>query len=89
MDTELNETPDLDAPTDVALRGNLLTWHAVRQDAVIGYRVYEVVDGKTTHVESIPSHARKSIEVTNEAATYYVTAIDRLGNESKPSAMTE
>lgn len=89
VDTELNETPDLDAPTDVALRGNLLTWHAVRQDAVIGYRVYEVVDGKTTHVESIPSHARKSIEVTNEAATYYVTAIDRLGNESKPSAMTE
>lgn len=75
----------LEVPTNVALNGNLLTWHAVRQDDVIGYRVYEVADGKTNHIESIPSHARKSLEVTNEQATYYVTTIDRLGNESKPS----
>lgn len=89
VDTEMNTEVELDAPTNVELRGNLLTWHAVRDDAVIGYRVYEVVDGETTHIESIPSHARKSIEVTNEQATYYVTAIDQLGNESKPSQTTK
>ncbi|WP_215144232.1 class F sortase [Exiguobacterium qingdaonense] len=89
VDTELNETVDLETPTAVELKGNLLTWHAVRQESVIGYRVYEVVDGKATHIESVPSHARKSIEVTNENdASYYVTAIDQLGNESKPSQTT-
>lgn len=90
VDTELNETVDLETPTAVELKGNLLTWHAVRQESVIGYRIYEVIDGKATHIESIPSHARKSIEVTNENnASYYVTAIDQLGNESKPSEMTK
>lgn len=89
VDTEMNTEVELDAPTNVELRGNLLTWHAVRDDAVIGYRVYEVVDGETTHIESIPSHARKSIEVTDEQATYYVTAIDQLGNESSPSEQTK
>jgi hypothetical protein len=68
----------------------LLTWHAVRQESVIGYRIYEVVDGKATHIESVPSHARKSIEVASETGvSYYVTAIDQLGNESKPSEMTK
>ncbi|OGX78947.1 peptidase C60 sortase A and B [Exiguobacterium sp. SH31] len=85
VDSEIKSTVELDAPTNVTLSGNLLTWHAVRDDAVIGYRVYEVNDGNATRIESVPSHARKSVEVTNEQATYYVTAIDRLGNESKPS----
>ncbi|WP_214884449.1 MULTISPECIES: class F sortase [unclassified Exiguobacterium] len=90
VDTELNETVDLETPTAIELKGNLLTWHAVRQESVIGYRIYEVIDGKATHIESIPSHARKSIEVTSENnASYYVTAIDKLGNESKPSQMTK
>lgn len=88
-DTKLNETVDLETPTEVELQGNLLTWHAVRQEDVIGYRVYEIIDGKETHIKSIPSHARKSIEVMNEAASYYVTAIDQHGNESHPSAMTK
>ncbi|TCI44273.1 MULTISPECIES: class F sortase [unclassified Exiguobacterium] len=85
VDSEIKSTVELAAPTNVTLSGNLLTWHAVRDDAVIGYRVYEVIDGNATRIESVPSHARKSVEVTNEQATYYVTAIDRLGNESKPS----
>lgn len=89
VDTKINTEVELDAPTSVELRGNLLTWHAVRDDAVIGYRVYEVVDGEATHIESIPSHARKSIEVTNEQASYYVTAIDQLGNKSSPSQETK
>ncbi|WP_396129068.1 sortase domain-bontaining protein [Exiguobacterium mexicanum] len=89
VDTEMNTEVELDAPTNVELRGNLLTWHAVRDDTVIGYRVYEVVDGKATRIESIASHARKSIEVTNEQAAYYVTAIDQLGNESNPSEQTQ
>ncbi|WP_214890839.1 class F sortase [Exiguobacterium sp. s142] len=85
VDSEIKSTVELDAPTNVTLSGNLLTWHAVRDDAVIGYRVYEVIDGSATRIESVPSHARKSVEVTNEQASYYVTAIDRLGNESTPS----
>ncbi|EPE63448.1 sortase family protein [Exiguobacterium sp. S17] len=89
VDSEIKSTVELDAPTNVTLSGNLLTWHAVRDDAVIGYRVYEVNDGSATRIESVPSHARKSVEVTNEQATYYVTAIDRLGNESSPSEQTE
>lgn len=89
VDSEIKSTVELDVPTNVTLSGNLLTWYAVRDDAVIGYRVYEVIDGDATHIESVPSHARKSIEVTNEQATYYVTSIDRLGNESSPSEQTE
>lgn len=89
VDSEIKSTFELDVPTNVTLSGNLLTWHAVRDDAVIGYRVYEVIDGEATHIESVPSHARKSIEVTNEQATYHVTAIDRLGNESSPSEQTK
>lgn len=89
IDSEIKSTFELDVPTNVTLSGNLLTWHAVRDDAVIGYRVYEVIDGEATHIESVPSHARKSIEVTNEQATYHVTAIDRLGNESSPSEQTK
>lgn len=90
VDTELNETVDLEIPTAVERQGNLLTWHAVRQESVIGYRIYEVVDGKATHIESVPSHARKSIEVASKTGvSYYVTAIDQLGNESNPSVMTK
>ncbi|MFN4213885.1 sortase domain-bontaining protein [Exiguobacterium sp.] len=89
VDSEMNTEVELDAPTNVTLSGNLLTWHAVRDDAVIGYRVYEVIAGDATRIESVPSHARKSVEVTNEQATYYVTAIDRLGNESSPSETTK
>lgn len=79
----------LDVPTNVELRGTFLTWHAVRNDTVIGYRIYQVIDGENVHLESVPSHARKSIEVPDERATYYVTAIDRLGNESSPAEATE
>lgn len=89
VDSEIKSTVELDVPTNVALNGNLLTWHAVRDDAVIGYRVYEVIDGEAKHIESVPSHARKSMEVPNEGTVYYVTALDRLGNESKPSEQTK
>lgn len=89
VDTELNETVEIETPTAVELRGNLLTWDAVRQESLIGYHIYEVVDGKATHIENVPSHARKSIEVASETGVYYYVTADQLGNESKPPEMTK
>ncbi|WP_315906597.1 sortase [Priestia koreensis] len=77
-----------DAPTNVKVSGSFVTWYAVRSDDVIGYRVYrDNGNGGFQQVASIAAHQRKTY-LDEEASkhTYYVTAIDENGNESKPSA---
>ncbi|MYL35108.1 sortase [Pontibacillus yanchengensis] len=74
-------------PTNVEVNGTFVTWHAVRKEEVIGYRVYESKDGETYNkVASIDSHERKTYSEPNASKySYYVTSVDEDGNESDPS----
>ena len=80
-----NEAPD--APTNVNASGNFLSWHAVRDENVVGYRIYKAdQNGSYKQVESISSIERKSYTDENASnSSYYVTAVDIFGNESAPS----
>ncbi len=80
-----NEVPD--APTNLSVSGNFLSWHAVRDDNVVGYRIYKADEnGSYKQVESISSIERKTYSDENAStSSYYVTAVDIFGNESAPS----
>ncbi|MCD5324509.1 MULTISPECIES: class F sortase [Pontibacillus] len=77
----------LPSPEQVEVNGTFVTWHAVRDENVIGYRVYRSKDGETFEkVASVSSFERKNYTDPDASAyTYYVTAVDEDGNESKPS----
>ncbi|WP_084599539.1 class F sortase [Pontibacillus chungwhensis] len=95
--TELKETEqqtkekqvekELEAPQKVEVNGTFVTWHAVRDKDVIGYRVYRSADGETFEkVASVSSFERKNYTDPDASEyTYYVTAVDENGNESEPS----
>ncbi|WP_345240552.1 sortase [Pontibacillus salipaludis] len=78
---------ELEAPEKVEVNGTFVTWHAVRDEDVIGYRVYRSADGETFEkVASVSSFERKNYTDPDASEyTYYVTAVDENGNESKPS----
>ncbi|WP_100374243.1 class F sortase [Bacillus sp. FJAT-45037] len=91
--TELKEDETIPepppAPSNVALNGLLLSWHAVRDQAVVGYRVYQSENGETfDHVASISAHERKSYLLEMDQFTeLYVTSVDRDGSESERSEL--
>ncbi|WP_051314883.1 class F sortase [Alteribacter aurantiacus] len=77
-----------DAPENVVVQRDRITWHAVRDDSVIGYRIYrENKDtGHFDHIESVSAHERKSIRIERgEDGRFYVTAVNEEGIESEPS----
>ncbi|WP_052158962.1 class F sortase [Halobacillus sp. BBL2006] len=79
---------DIEAPSNVEVSGTFVTWHAVREVYVAGYRVYRSKDGDNFEkVASISAHERKTYADPEASKyTYYVTTVDLEGNESKPSA---
>jgi sortase (surface protein transpeptidase) len=80
-----------DSPENVEVTGTFVTWHAVRKDNIVGYRIYRGdKEGNFEKVGSISAHERKSYTDENAADySYYVTAIDAYGQESKPSEIAE
>ncbi|QFT90573.1 Sortase family protein [Bacillus sp. THAF10] len=79
------------SPTNVVVHDGYVTFHAVREVDIVGYRVYRAgEDGAFDLVTSISSHQRKSY-TDSEARnyTYYVTAINKQGGESEPSEITK
>ncbi|MFS0785902.1 sortase [Shouchella sp. 1P09AA] len=71
-------------PTELAIQGNLLSWYAVRDDYIAGYRIYEVSEnGKETYVASVSQQERKSYLIENDDVDYTVKTVDYFGNESK------
>ncbi|MFD1021009.1 class F sortase [Thalassobacillus hwangdonensis] len=92
--TELKEPEkekrEIAAPTNVEVNGTFVTWHAVREDYVAGYRVYRSENGEDFEkVGSISAHERKAFSDPDAGKyTYYVTTVDNEGNESKPSEKT-
>ncbi|MCP3764920.1 class F sortase [Domibacillus sp. A3M-37] len=78
------------APTNVEVNGTFVSWHAVREETVVGYRIYREENGKFKHVASISAFERKSY-TDSEAQNYryYITAVDAYNQESAPSKVTK
>ncbi|WP_175074371.1 class F sortase [Terribacillus sp. AE2B 122] len=75
------------APTEVKKSASALSWHAVRDDAIVGYRIYKVEGEKKKLVTSVAAFERKSIAIDDLDATYAVTAIDMDEQESEMNEM--
>ncbi|CAH0251331.1 hypothetical protein SRABI96_03186 [Peribacillus sp. Bi96] len=78
-------------PTNAKISGDLLTWYAVSDGNIIGYRVYKKQPGGTfTHIGSISEYERKNFVDKNATnAHYYVTAVNEYGQESAPSSFAK
>jgi sortase A len=78
------------APEAIQISGNLLTWHAVRNPDIIGYRIYrDSHDGKGQQIGSVGSNERKSFAgVEPENFSFFLTAVNIYGEESAPSEKT-
>ena len=78
-------------PTHVKMSGNLLTWYAVREGNIIGYRIYKKnLGGTFVHIGSVSEFERKSFADSDASqARYYVTAVNESGKESAPSSIAK
>ncbi|WP_337134541.1 class F sortase [Priestia megaterium] len=78
-------------PTHVKMSGNLLTWYAVREGNIIGYRIYKKNPGGTfVHIGSVSEFERKSFADSDASQSrYYVTAVNESGKESAPSSIAK
>ncbi|WP_191562222.1 hypothetical protein [Metabacillus idriensis] len=78
--------------TLIVLYGTFVTWHAVRKNNIVGYRIYrgDKEENNFEKAGSISAHERKSYTDKNAADySYYVTSIDAYGQESNSSEMAE
>lgn len=66
-------------PSNVKVTASNISWHAVRDDSIIGYRVYEK-DKKTgikKKIATISLFDRKKVEIqANEERQYFVTSVN-------------
>lgn len=79
-----NKQPE--APTNVTVTPFNLSWHAVRDDAIIGYRIYEedIESGELTKIATVSLFDRKKVEIVADSAKrYYVSSVDVDLNESE------
>lgn len=75
-----------EAPSKVTATPFNLSWHAVRDDAIIGYRIYEedIETGEMTKIETVSLFDRKKVEIETEPSKrYYVSSVDVDLNESE------
>lgn len=66
-------------PTNVTATSFNLSWHAVRDDAIIGYRVYkeDLATGEVKKIATVSLFDRKKIEIEPDASKrYFVTSVD-------------
>ncbi|MCM3609984.1 class F sortase [Planococcus sp. MERTA32b] len=78
-----------EAPTNVTATSFNLSWHAVRDDAIIGYRVYEedIETGEMKKIATVSLFDRKKVEIApDDAKRYYVSSVDVDLNESEKTA---
>lgn len=81
-----------DAPDNVKLNAASLSWYAVRDDAVIGYRVYEedLGSGEAEKIATVSLFERKSIPLeADESKRYYVVSVNVDLEESKKAYVAE
>lgn len=78
-DDKIEDNGKTPAAVKASVKGATLTWNKHPENDVIGYRIYQ--NGKK--VASVKSGER--LTFTGSNGTYYVTAVDIAGRESKPS----
>ena len=84
-DSQVSETLP-EPPAEVSATSFNVSWHAVRDDAIIGYRVYEQdpETGELTKIETVSLFDRKNVSISNsEGKRYYVSSVDVDLNESE------
>ncbi|MGD6817222.1 sortase domain-containing protein [Metabacillus sp. 84] len=79
------------APTQAEVNGNFVSWHAVRDEKIIGYRIYRKnKDGIPEQVGSVSSLDRKNYNDPDAGnSSYSVTSVDLYGQESQFAKWTE
>lgn len=80
------EIADPEPPSNVTATAFNISWHAVRNDAIIGYRVYEedIASGEIKKIETVSLFDRKNVTIQeDEGKRYYVSSVDVDLNESK------
>lgn len=73
-------------PANVTATSFNISWHAVRDDAIIGYRIYEkdIETGELKKIETVSLFDRKKVELkTDDTKRYFVTSVDVDLNESE------
>lgn|GEM_PF-3836609 len=63
-----------------------ITWHAVRDDAIIGYRIYDedVTTGEAKKNKTVSLFDRENLAIqSSDNKRYYVTSVDADLNESE------
>ncbi|PPA70127.1 class F sortase [Jeotgalibacillus proteolyticus] len=74
-------------PSHVEITGKQLSWHAVRDAEIVGYRTYkELEDGTKEQVSSVSYYERKSITIDDPGASYHITSVSIDGKESEAAA---
>ena len=75
-----------EAPENVTATSFNISWHAVRDDAIIGYRVYEenIETGEMKKIDTLSLFDRKKVEIeADDNKRYFVTSVDVDLNESE------
>ena len=73
-------------PENVMATAFNISWHAVRDDAIIGYRIYEedIQTGEMKKIETVSLFDRKKVELTtDDTQRYFITSVDVDLNESE------
>ncbi|MCX8022953.1 MAG: hypothetical protein N2745_09295 [Syntrophorhabdaceae bacterium] len=89
--TPIDNTPPL-PPRELKVqkdeRGVLLTWREAREADFFGFNVYRIEGAKKKRLNDVPIGENRYVdrEIGEERyLSYYVTAVDKSGNESEPS----
>lgn len=78
------------APSQVAIQGDLLSWHAVRDEYIAGYRIYELdEEGEEIHLASVAQTERKTVLIEDKEKEYLIKTVDYFGMESEGATLAE
>ncbi|WP_054705215.1 class F sortase [Bacillus sp. JCM 19041] len=89
VSSEKESTPPA-PPTEIGIQGELLSWHAVRDEAVVGYRIYEVdSEGNEHYISSVSNNERKTFLINDRDKNYVVRTVDVFEQESEDGAFKE
>jgi penicillin-binding protein 1B len=84
-DAKLAENGKIPSAPNISISGKTISWKKHGEDDVVGYRVYEVVNGKKgSKLASIPAGETLSYTIP-KFGTFAVTAVDIAGQESSLS----
>ncbi|XXM73269.1 sortase domain-containing protein [Lysinibacillus sphaericus] len=92
-ETSSNEPAAPQPPVEVKFDTGSISWHSVKDNTVMGYRVYKKSAGKKDyeHIASVSAHERKSVfdESAKKGDSYFVTTVNIQNKESSHSEKVE